>query len=344
MHQLLNTLYVMTQGAYLRLERETVRVEVEKKVRLRIPFHHLRDIVVFGNVLVSPFLLHRCADDGRVVIFLSQSGRFKARVEGGGQGNILLRIAHFEFWQKPESYLVLVRSFLAGKLQNSRLLLLRAARDASQEQTSLALREVAEQLASLLRPLSQSDDLERIRGIEGQAAKSYFSVLDQAIKVDREHFLFQKRTRRPPKDRVNALLSFFYALLLSDCQSALESVGLDPQLGFLHTIRSGRPGLALDLMEEFRSIFADRLAISLINRRIIKKEHFDKRVGDAVLLNEEGRKKVVGAYQKHKQKAVLFPALKSKVPWGLVPLLQARLLSRHIRSGGEERYQPFLPK
>ncbi len=343
MKQLLNTLYVMTQGSYLRLDHETLKLEVEREIRLQVPIHHLGGIVLFGQVMVSPFVLHRCGEDGRSVVFLSRTGRFKGRLVGPQSGNILLRRAQYAAFDDPERTLDLCRRMVAGKIHNARSALLRAAREANGGEDRETLQAAARELAVGLRTVEFAETADIARGIEGQAAKSYFAAFSSFVRVHRDTFALDGRNRRPPRDRINALLSFLYALLLNDCQSACETVGLDPQLGFLHALRPGRPSLALDLMEEFRSYIADRLAITLINRRQLTAEDFEERPGGAVLLKEDGRKQVVAAYQNRKQEELVHPLLQQKMAVGLLPLIQARLLARVVR-GEDSGYVPFVSR
>lgn len=343
MHELLNVLYVQTQGAYLNLDHDTVRVEIEKETRLRAPLVRLSGITVFGQVSISPFLIQRCADDGRSLVWLNRNGRFKARVEGQTRGNVLLRRAQHLALSDADLPSRIARQIVAAKIQNSRQVLLRAAREATDGVDAAALSSEAEHLASILERLGDLTDLNEIRGAEGEAARAYFGVFGHMVRADREHFAPDGRTRRPPRDRTNAVLSFLYALVRSECTAALEGVGLDPQVGFLHTLRPGRPALALDMMEEFRPVLADRLAITLVNRRQLKAEHFEATPGGAVMLNDEGRKAVVLAYQKRKEEEIQHRVLKQKLPIGLVPHVQARLLARHLR--GELRdYPPYLAR
>jgi CRISP-associated protein Cas1 len=341
MRQLLNTLYVMTEGSYLHLDHETLKVEADGTTKLQVPLHHLGGVVCFGNVMVSPFLIHRCAEDGRAVVFLDRNGRFKARVEGPVSGNVLLRRAqHLAAFDSAKSTAI-ARNIVAGKIQNARQIVLRGGREGDVVDDTDPLQECAEAMANVLTRLRSPRDLDEVRGIEGEAARTYFSVLDHMVREDREAFCLNGRSRRPPLDRMNALLSFLYTLLLSDCVAAVEGVGLDTQVGFLHALRPGRPALALDLMEELRAVLADRLALTLVNRRQLARDDFQERPGGVMHLTENGRKEVVVAYQKRKQDEVQHPILDQKVPLGLVPHVQARLLARHIR-GDLENYPPFL--
>jgi len=340
--QIQNTLYVMTPNSYLHLENDTLRVDVEHVKKLQVPLHHLGSVVCLGNIMLSPALMHRCADDGIALVLLDGNGRFKARLEGPVSGNILLRQAQHKQALDEKFALGLAQGAIAGKLRNSRQVLLRGAREAGNEQDGIALTAAAGTLANSLRNLPFAADLDVLRGIEGDAAKNYFSALPLLVKCEmRDNFSMDGRTRRPPRDRFNALLSFLYSMLMNDCRSALEAVGLDPQLGFLHAVRPGRAALALDLMEEFRAIFADRLALTLINRGQIGANDFVEREGGAVLLEGDARRAVVIAYQERKQEEVIHPLLETKVPIGLLPLLQARFLARTVR-GEMEGYLPFL--
>lgn len=343
MLQLANTLYVMTQGSYLHLDSDTVRVEVERDTRLRVPLLQLGGIVTFGNVLVSPALIGRCAEDGRAVTMLDYNGRFLARMVGPTGGNVLLRRAQHAALSDPEASLTIARCVVAGKLQNSRQVLLRGAREIKDEIFSGSLGAAARLLGESIVKARDAMDADVLRGIEGSAARAYFEVFDSLIRVEREAFRMTERNRRPPLDRINALLSFCYALLLTDCTTALEGVGLDPQVGYLHTLRPGRPALALDLMEELRPAVADRLALSLINRRQLGPDDFEQRPGGAVSLTDKGRKTVVVAYQERKQEDVPHQFLGRKMPLGLVPHMQARLLARQLR-GDLAGYPPYLTR
>jgi len=344
MQTLLNTLYVMTPNAYAHLENATIRIDVEREKKLQVPLHHVSSVVCFGNVMVSPALMYRLAEEGKSLVLLDERGRFKARLEGPIAGNILLRQAQHQRAGDAAFALELARSCVAGKVKNSRQVLMRAAREATAAGEEQALSRTADDLAASLRALATTTDLDALRGIEGEAARNYFAAMNQVIKrAYRDDFAFTGRTRRPPLDPLNALLSFLYSMLTNDCRSALESVGLDPQLGFLHAVRPGRAALALDLMEEFRSLLADRLALTLVNRAQLTRKDFDFREGGAVMLNEQGRKTVVIAYQERKQDELQHPLLETKVQSGMLPLIQARLLARTVR-GDTEQYLPFVTR
>lgn len=342
MKQLLNTLYIMTQGAYLSLDHETVRVEVGGELKLQVPLHHLGSIVTMGNVMISPFFLGKCADDGRAVVILDRNGRYKCRMVGKTSGNVLLRQVQYQAAQDQARTTSLAAAMTAGKVKNARNVLMRSAREAATPDEEKCLRKSADVQADALFHLKNPRDADHVRGLEGEAAAAYFDVFTLMMKpVERDSLPMNGRNRRPPLDPVNALISFLYTLLLNDCVSALEGVGLDPQMGFLHVPRPGRPSLGLDLMEEFRAFLADRLALTLINRKQVTIEHFEPRPGGAVYLNEKGRKEVVAAYQKRKQEEVDHPLLAEKSPIGLLPHLQARLLARHLR-GDLETYIPYI--
>lgn len=343
MKQILNTLYVQTQGTYLRLDHDTLKLDVEQQTQFQIPLHHLGSIVVFGNVLLSPFLIHRCAEDGRSLVWLSQSGRFKARLASSTTGNVLLRQSQHEAVQAANAKLSIARHVVAGKLQNARQVLMRSAREAKTERDRQILSNAAKIHAESIKTTEKAVDLDQLRGIEGYAAKSYFAAFTSMIRINQDVFAFQERTKRPPRDPINALLSFTYTLLANECVAACEGVGLDPQLGFLHALRPGRPSLALDLMEEFRACFADRLILTLINRSQIQPNDFIDRPGGAIHMTEDARKTLLTAYQKRKQEEVNHLTLNTKVPIGLVPHVQARLLARHLRQD-LPTYQPFLQR
>lgn len=344
MHTIQNTLYVMTPHAYAHLENATVRIDVEHEKRLQVPLHHIGGLVTFGNVMISPALMHRLAEEGKSLVLLDDSGRFKARLEGPVSGNILLRQAQHRQAGDAVFTLEFARAIVAGKLRNSRSVLMRGARETNDNQEADRLTRAADNLAASLRAARDAVDLDTLRGVEGEAARGYFAALNLIVKPQaREHFALDGRSRRPPLDRFNALLSFLYAMLMNDCRSALEAVGLDPQLGFLHAVRPGRAALALDLQEEFRSILADRLALTLINRGQVTADDFDLREGGAVMLNDPGRRKVVTAWQERKQDEITHPLTGSKLPLALLPFVQARFMARALR-GEMEGYLPYLAK
>jgi CRISPR-associated protein Cas1 len=326
-----NVLYVVTQGAYLRRDHQTLQVEVEGKVRLGVPLHNLQAVTLFGNVMVSPGAMEACACSGICLTFLSESGRLQARVDAPVSGNVLLRREQFRMADRSEDIVRISRCIVSGKLQNARGSLLRSARDHACEQDRNLLTRTAEEIAASIRRLEFVTEIDQVRGIEGAAARAYFGTFGCMVRQDREAFSPKGRSRRPPLDRMNALLSYIYALLLSDCQAAAASAGLDPNVGFLHADRPGKPSLALDLMEEFRPLVADRLALTLVNRRQIARDDFTVREGGAVEIQEKARREVISAWQERKQECVTHPVLGQNVRVGLLAHVQARILARVIR-------------
>ena len=343
MKKLLNTLFVTTQGAYLAKEGETVLVRVEKETRLRVPVHTLGSIVCFGQVSVSPFLMGLCGQNNVTMAFLTENGRFLARVHGPVSGNVLLRREQYRRADDSDTSATLARAFVAAKIANGRNVLLRQMRDRPNDSNRPSLERASGRMAESLQALQQPIDLDSVRGIEGDAAGSYFEVFDHLITGDKRNFFFQQRNRRPPLDNVNAILSFLYTLLAHDVDSALEGVGLDPAVGFLHRDRPGRKGLALDIMEEFRPYLADRLALSLINRQQIKAKGFRTTESGAVAMDDATRKEVLIAWQKRKQEEITHPFLNERIPIGLLPHVQAMLMARCLR-GDLDGYPPFFWK
>ena len=338
--ELLNTLYVGTQNALVRLEDGCAKVTLEGETLIRVPIHHLGAVCLFGVVhLTTPFVA-KCAEDGRTVAIFDENGRFKWRAAGKTSGNVLLRRAQWSCHFDEAGTLKLAKCFVAGKIQNSRQVLIRAVRDYPDEAVELNAAAVAH--ADALEQLAEANDIDVVRGIEGLAASRYFGVFDRMIRTAKGDFAFALRSRRPPRDRMNALLSFVYSLATNDCVSALEGVGLDPQCGFLHVLRPGRPALALDLVEEFRSVILDRLCLTLVNRKEIQPTDLVKREGGSWSLTDDGRKKMLVAYQSRKKEEVRHPLLPNKVPIGLLPHLQARLLARCLR-GELGLYPPYHP-
>jgi len=335
----MNTLFVTTQGTWLAKDGETVSVRVDGETRLRVPIHLLEGIVCFGNVTMSPFLMAHCAEHGVGVSFLTENGRFLARVEGPVSGNVLLRRTQYRWADDPARTADLARNFVLAKIANCRLVLQRAARD--HPSTARRLDGAVTGLAASLSDVEDADCVDSIRGLEGDAARNYFGVFDHLIVNEDEGFRFRGRSRRPPGDAINALLSFVYTLLLHDVRSALEAVGLDPQVGFLHRDRPGRPGLALDLMEELRPVLADRLVLSLVNRRQVRAAEFEERETGGVWMNDETRKTVLVAYQERKKEEIRHPFLDEKCTVGSIAHVQALLLARTIR-GDLDGYPPFF--
>jgi CRISP-associated protein Cas1 len=339
----LNTLFVTTQGAYLSKEGETVVVKVEKEVRLRVPIHTIGGIVCFGNVGCSPFLMGFCGQNGVGVSFLSEHGRFLARVQGPVSGNVLLRREQYRKADDPQTTADVARFVLTGKLANCRSVLQRALRDHGEKVNSDALKDASGRMGYYLGQIPNEPNVEVLRGIEGDAAHTYFRVFNELITGQKEDFVFEERNRRPPLDKVNSLLSFVYTLTMHDVRSALEAVGLDPAVGFLHRDRPGRPSLALDLMEEFRPFLADRLVLSLINLRKVRNSGFSKSDSGAVLMSDETRKEVLVSYQKRKQEEIMHPFLGEKVAVGMLFHIQALLFARYLR-GDLDGYPPFIWK
>lgn len=341
MRKLLNTLHVMTQGAYLHRDGETVSVKVGPEAKLRVPVHTLEGLVCWGQVSCSPPVLSLCCERGVGISFLTEQGRFLARVQGPVSGNVLLRRQQYRMADGGDAALAVVRAIVMSKVANSRVVVLRAAREIDNPKRQERLREAASRLSWIGIEAARSSSIDEARGHEGIAGQVYFSVFDELIVGDRDYFRFAGRSRRPPLDRVNALLSFIYALLRHDAESALESVGLDPAVGFLHADRPGRPSLALDLMEELRSAIADRLVLTLINRRQVQPEDFVDQQAGGILLEEATRKAVIGSWQMRKQEEIEHPFLGERIPIGLIPYVQALLLARFIR-GGLDAYPAFL--
>jgi CRISPR-associated protein Cas1 len=339
----LNTLYVVTRGATVHRDHLTLKVRVEGADRLAVPIHQLDGVAVFGNAHVTVGALELCADSGVAVSFLSESGRLLSRVDAPNSGNVLLRREQFRWADDSARRAAVARCVVAGKVHNARNLLLRAARESAVLDDQAALASAASRLADTVPRLEELADVDAVRGHEGDAARVYFDAFPSLVRQNRESFRPIGRTRRPPLDRMNSLLSFVYALLLNDCVSALAAAGLDPSVGFLHVDRPGRPGLALDLMEEFRPMLADRLALALVNRQQLKPGDFLIQEGGAVQLTQEGRKAVLTAYSQRKREEVTHPLLGQKAPVGRLPFLQARVLARHVR-GDLPAYVPCILK
>jgi CRISPR-associated protein Cas1 len=341
MIKLLNTLYVSTQGAYLRKEGETVVVENESQKVLQIPLHTIKGIVCFGNVLCSPFLLGFCASEDVTVSFMTEYGKFLASIRGPVAGNVLLRRQQYRFADDESTQLAIAKNIIQGKIANCRVVLSRIIRDHGDKIDRDAVKNGIVSLDRVLAQVKDSTTISRARGFEGIAASHYFSVFNEMIISQKKDFIFQGRTRRPPMDEVNALLSFIYTLLGHDIRSALETVGLDPSVGFLHSDRAGRYSLALDLIEEFRPVIADRLVLSLINRGQVKKKGFAKALNGACTMDDKTRKLVLVEYQKRKQDTIYHPYIEETIPIGLLFHVQAMLMARYIR-GDIDGYPPYF--
>lgn len=341
MKKYLNTLFVTTQGAYLAKDGETVAVRIEREVKLRIPVHTLNSIVCFGNVGCSPFLMGFCAERDVTISFLTEQGRFLARVQGPVSGNVLLRREQYRRADDPEFSAVVARACVTGKVANCRTVLQRGLRDHGEKIADpAAVRAGLDRLSATLRRLQGSHDLDEIRGLEGDAAHVYFDLFDHLIGKNKQDFFFHQRNRRPPLDRMNCLLSFLYTLVMHDVRSALECTGLDPAVGYLHRDRPGRSGLALDMMEEFRPM-ADRIALSMVNLGQMKGGGFTISEGGGVRMDEDTRKTLLVTYQKRKQDVMLHPFLEEKMVLGLFFHTQALLFSRFLR-GDLDGYPPVI--
>jgi len=343
MKKYLNTLFVTTQGAYLSKEGETIVVNVEKEKCLQVPVHTIGGIVCFGQISMSPYLMGFCAENNVAISFLTEYGRFLASVHGKTSGNVLLRREQYRRADDETFCAEMSKYILTGKLFNCRAVLLRVLRDHSKKVNCKAIAPAADKLGYTMRQLECTMDIDLIRGLEGEAAHTYFNVFDHLIVAQKNNFNFEERNRRPPLDNVNCLLSFIYTIVMHDVRSALETVGLDSCVGFLHKDRPGRAGLALDMMEEFRPFLADRLVLSLINREQVNKKGFMKSENGAVIMDDDTRKTVLVAYQKRKQEEIIHPYLKENVPIGILFYIQALLLSRHLR-GDIDGYPPYLWK
>lgn len=343
MRKLLNTLYITTAEAYVALDGETVLVKKDEQTLIRVPLHNLEGIVTFGYTGASPALMGACAKRNISLCFMTANGRFRARVIGESHGNVTLRKAQYRVSESEEESLAIAKNFIIGKVYNAKWIIERALRDHAVRLDVEVLKGVSVTLTSTLCEIKEAINLEQLRGVEGKAAAQYFSVFDSLILQQEGFFFWQGRSRRPPTDNVNALLSFIYTMLANDCAAALEAVGLDAYVGFLHRDRPGRVSLALDMMEELRGVVADRFVITLINKRIINEKGFEKREDGAVIMNDTTRKAVLSAWQERKREVIKHPFLDEKVEWGLVPFVQAMLLARYLR-GDLDAYPPFFWK
>jgi CRISPR-associated protein Cas1 len=338
-----NILFVQTQGAYLSQRGETVRVRVQDEVKLTVPAHHLEGIVCFGRVTVSPALIAMCSERNLSIAYFSEHGRFVARLQGPVSGNVLLRRQQYRRADEPASCLRVARCIVAAKIQNCRAMILRAARETGVEDRALGLRRLADRLSNTLCDVAKAPSVDVVRGFEGDAARVYFDHFNLFLRQQTDAFRMTTRSRRPPLDPLNALLSFVYAILTNDMVSALEGVGLDPAVGFLHVDRPGRPSLALDLVEEFRTLVADRLVVSLINLKQVQADGFETQPGGAVLMKDTARRTVLSALTQRKREEVTHPLSGQKVCIGLLPHVQARLMARHLR-GDIEDYPALVLK
>ena len=341
MRKLLNTLFVNTDNAYATLDGENVVISQDREEIGRFPLHILEDIYLFSYAGASPALMGKCVQNGINLVFLTPTGKFQARVCGESTGNVLLRRTQYRVADDPYQSCRIARNFIFGKVTNARNVVERTRRDHSMRIDEEKFQNVSDQMKNLLNQIFEETSLEALRGLEGTAANLYFSVLDDMILRNKEDFFFHGRNRRPPMDNMNTMLSYVYVMLSNECASALEMVGLDSYVGFLHRDRPGRASLALDLMEELRPCMADRFVLSLINNRIILPEDFEEQEDGAVMMTLSGRKKIQKEWQNRKRDKITHPFLQEKVEWGLVPYVQALLLSRFLR-GDLDGYPPFM--
>lgn len=341
MKHLGNVLYVTTPEAYLSLDGENVVIKKEEQTSTRLPLHNLENIVCFNYLGVSPALMGACAERNIGLCFLTPHGRFLARVTGKVKGNVLLRKRQYEIAEKTKESVAIAANFLLGKIYNARKVIERGIRDHAMLVDVHALEKASAFLKETLGAIPKCKTINELMAFEGSAAKIYFSVFNELILQQREEFRFTERTRRPPLDNMNSLLSFLYTLLTNEAASALEAVGLDPYVGFLHADRPGRPSLALDLVEELRAILADRLALSLVNRRQISGKGFVKKESGGILMDDETRKAVINAWQERKKEEIVHPYLGERIPIGLILHVQAMLLARQLR-GELDGYPPFF--
>lgn len=343
MKKLQNTLFVTQPSTYLSLEGDNIVLQREQQKVAQLPLHNFESIVTFGYAGASPALMGYCAERNIAIVFLTMNGRFLARVIGESNGNVILRKRQYALSENEVASAIIARNFIIGKLYNQKWMLERMARDYAMRIDPAKFKEGSQQLSAMMAEVRACEDLERLRGLEGRAAVVYYGLFDDMILQQKEDFVFRQRTRRPPLDPVNAMLSFAYTLLSHDMRSALEGVGLDAYVGFMHRDRPGRESLALDVMEELRGVFADRFVLSLINKKQVGKEDFLIKENGAVVMKEESRRMFLTAWQERKQETLTHPYLGEKITWGLVPHVQALLLARYLR-GDLDEYPPFLWK
>lgn len=343
MKKLLNVLYVTNQESFVSLENENVIVKLNKEILLRVPLINLEAIIIFNYFGATPQLMTECANRGITISFLSEYGKYLGTLYGETKGNVLLRKQQYRISDSERLSINFAKSFIFGKVHNQKWVIERALRDHSLRIDADKLKETSRQLNESLKDILECDNADTLRALEGNSAQAYFRNFDQMVLQNEEYFIFENRNRRPPKDPTNALLSFAYTLLAADCRHALETVGLDSYVGFMHADRPGRASLALDLMEELRPHFADRFVLTLINRKEIVPDDFEVQESKAVFLTRDAKKKFLSSWQKRKKEEILHPFLEEKCEWGLVPYIQALLLSRVIR-GDLDRYPAFLWK
>lgn len=343
MKKLLNTLFITQPDVYLTLDGDNIVLLKEQEKLGRLPLHNLESVAAFGYTGASPALMGYCAERNISLILFTMNGRFLARVIGKSKGNVVLRKKQYHISEDENKSAEIARNFIVGKVFNNKWIIERMTRDYSLRVDVTLFKETSLHLSSIIQEIRVCNDLERLRGLEGQAAISYNKLFNQMILQQKEHFYFKGRSRRPPLDNVNAMLSFAYTLLANDMAAALEGVGLDAYVGFLHRDRPGRVSLALDVMEELRGVYADKFVLSLINKKVVNSDDFLKKENGAVLMTDEARRKFLTAWQNKKQEKITHPYLGEKIPWGLVPHAQALLLARFLRNDLDE-YPPFLWK
>ncbi|MFS0726847.1 type I-C CRISPR-associated endonuclease Cas1c [Paenibacillus sp. 1P07SE] len=343
MKKLLNTLYVTQANTYLSLEGDNIILQREQEKVAQLPLHNFESVVTFGYTGASPALMGYCAERNISLVFLTMNGRFLARVIGESKGNVVLRKRQYLLSEDEQASARIARNFIVGKLFNHKWMIERTTRDYPLRVDVELFKTGSAQLSVLMQAVRDCDDLERLRGLEGQAAIQYNRLFDQMILQNKEDFFFRVRSRRPPLDNVNAMLSFAYTLLAHDMRSALEAVGLDAYVGFLHRDRPGRESLALDVMEELRGVYADRFVLSLINKQVMTGKDFVRKESGAILMTDEARRTFMTAWQTRKQETLTHPYLGEKITWGLVPHVQSLLLARYLR-GDLDEYPPFLWK
>lgn len=343
MRKLLNTLYVTSENSYLGVDGENVVVYDDKKEIGQLPLHNLDGIVCFGYRGTSPALMGACAERNISLCYLSPQGKFLARVTGKTKGNVLLREQQYFSGKDENVSLAVAKNCIIGKVYNARWVLERAIRDHRMQIDEERVKKASDTLKENLKLIQNAETKEQLRGYEGESASIYFGVFDELILQQKKDFKFNGRNKRPPQDNVNAMLSFVYTLLTNQIASALECVGLDPYVGYLHTDRPGRASLALDMIEEFRAVYADRFVLSLINKKIVNSKNFSRKENGAVLMDDDLRKKILIEWQERKKEVITHPFLKEKVEWGMVPYVQAMLLARYLR-GDLDGYPVFLWK
>lgn len=343
MKKLLNSLFVTQPDVYLSLDGDNIVLQKEQEKLGRVPLHNLESVVSFGYTGASPALMGYCAERNISLVFLTMNGRFLARVIGESRGNVVLRKKQYRVSEDETQSAHIARNFIVGKIYNQKWMIERATRDYPLRVDVEKFKEISRQLSAIILEVRACEDLERLRGLEGQAAISYNKLLDQMILQQKEDFYFHIRSRRPPLDNVNTMLSFAYTLLANDVASALEGVGLDAYVGFLHRDRPGRASLALDVMEELRGVYADKFVLTLINKRMVSKDDFLKKENGAVIMKDEARRSFLSEWQNKKQEKITHPYLGEKISWGLLPHVQSLLLARYLR-GDLDEYPPFLWK